>query len=115
MRITVEFESMEEFEAFRTSGKKTRTKKEEADENVAAQGNAPAPLAPPVGGQPGFNPGATAGFAPPAAGVAALGAFPAAGAPTATGRLHSLCRTTLSHAAKRVMTVPASRAFDVAA
>ena len=82
MRITVEFESMEEFEAFRTSGKKTRTKKEEADENVAAQGNAPAPLAPPAGAQPGFNPGATTGFAPPAAGAATLGAFPAAGAPT---------------------------------
>lgn len=77
MKISVEFESMEEFEAFRTSGKKTRTKKEEADE--ATTGSAPAPLQPPAGGAvQGFNP---AGFAPPAGGAAlGAGAFPAAAA-----------------------------------
>jgi hypothetical protein len=32
MKITVEFDSMEEYEAFRISGKKTRSKKEEAEE-----------------------------------------------------------------------------------
>ena len=71
MQITVVFETMDEFEAFRTSGKKTRTKKEEADE--AATGNAPAPL------QPAFNPG---GAAPAAAGFpGAGGAFPAPAGP----------------------------------
>lgn len=69
MKITVEFESAEEFEAFKVSGKKTRTKKDETDE---AGGSAPAPLAPPAGGSAqGFNPGgmSTAQFAPPAGGA----------------------------------------------
>ncbi len=33
-RVIVEFDTVEEFEAFRTSGKKTRTKKEEAADEV---------------------------------------------------------------------------------
>ena len=81
MKVNIEFDSFEEMEAFRTSGKKTRTKKEEADEAGAVTGNAPAPLQPPAGGAaPGFNPG---GFAPPAGGAAPQGgAFPAIGAQT---------------------------------
>ena len=57
MKITVEFESVDEFEAFKTSGKKTRTKKEEAAE-AAAEGatvDVPAPIQPPAGA-PTFNP-----------------------------------------------------------
>lgn len=87
MKLTVEFDSIEEFEAFRTSGKKSRGKgKDDAESEVnttAAQaGSAPPPLPPPVGGAMGFNPGATQGFAPPGAGAApGAGAFPAVGAP----------------------------------
>lgn len=83
MKITVEFESAEEFEAFRTSGKKTRTKKEEQEETAGnTMTNVPTPIQPPttgaIGGQPmGFNP---AGFAPPAPGAATGGGFPAAAA-----------------------------------
>jgi hypothetical protein len=78
MRITAEFESIEEFETFRTSGKKTRTKKDEADE---AAGNTPTPLQPPAGGAAVGFPGA-GGFAPQGAGAGQMGgAFPAAGAP----------------------------------
>ena len=43
MKITVEFESIDEFEAFKVSGKKTRSKKEEAEET--------GPATAPVGGQ----------------------------------------------------------------
>lgn len=80
MRLS--FDSIEEVKEFVTQLKGTRGKKGDVDEGVAAQGSAPAPLAPPTGTQPGFNPGATTGFAPLAGGAATLGAFPAAGAPT---------------------------------
>lgn len=74
MKIQVEFDSLEEFETFRTSGKKTRTKKEEETDNA---GNVPGPLAPPTGGQ-GFGMGG-AGFAPQAGGAGPMGgAFPVA-------------------------------------
>lgn len=74
MKIICEFESMEEFEAFRVSGKKTRTKKEEVEEAVELQASkadptvtvtptsAPQPIAPvpapppaPMHGFPGGN------------------------------------------------------------
>ena len=78
MKITVEFESMDEFEAFKVSGKKTRGKKDEdgpAAEPQPLIGSVPAPLQPPST----FNP---SGFAPPAAGATqAAPAFPAAAAP----------------------------------
>jgi len=82
MKITVEFDSMDEFEAFKVSGKKTRSKKEEALEEsystpapvAAEQAPVAAPLpeqtfqapavavAPPSHGFPGAN-----GAAPPPA------------------------------------------------
>jgi hypothetical protein len=83
MKIAVEFDSLEEFEAFRTSGKKTRSgKKGEGDDDTPATGSVPAPLMPPTGGQPqGFNPGGMQGFAAPGAGAGPTGgAFPAVGA-----------------------------------
>jgi hypothetical protein len=78
MKISVDFENLEEFEAFRASGKKTRGKKDEGADDT---GNAPAPLQPPAGGAAVGFPGA-GGFAPQGAGVGQVGgAFPAAGAP----------------------------------
>ena len=87
MKITVEFDSMDDFEAFRVSGRAKRTKKEEAaDEapvvtpafNQVATGalNVPAPLQPPAEA-PAFNP---PGLAPPAPFAALASAFPAAAA-----------------------------------
>ncbi len=64
MRITVDFDTWDEMEAFRTSGKKTRTKKEEAadiaEETAVATPSAPvqgftAPVVP-VQGFPGSMP-----------------------------------------------------------
>jgi hypothetical protein len=82
MLITVAFDSLDEFEAFRTSGKKTRTGKKgdgtDGDDTAGTGQIAPAPLAPPVGQAGGFpGPGATA-FTPPGAGAA----FPGPGATT---------------------------------
>jgi hypothetical protein len=71
MKISVEFDSMEEFEAFRTSGKKTRTKGQVDTEEtmpatavaaVATQPAAPQFVAPPSHGFPGA---ATNGATPP--------------------------------------------------
>ena len=84
MRITVDFDTWDEMEAFRTSGKKTRTKKEEAEEQAAA----------PQGGQPvmptNFAPAAPAapamGFTPPAT---AMQGFPGA-TPQAAPQVHPL-------------------------
>ncbi len=71
MRITVDFDSMEEFEAFKVSGKKTRGKKgEEAAEETAADVNVV------QGGQP-VMPQAMQGFTPPATAIPMQG-FPGA-------------------------------------
>lgn len=61
MRITIDFENWAEMEEFRTSGKKTRTKKEEADEVAAMP-------------QPGGQPVMPATFSPPPASVSFPGA-----------------------------------------
>lgn len=98
MKITVEFENEDEFEAFRVSGKKTRARKGDTAEAETAA-NVPAPALPPAGGsamqapvmQPtaGF-PGAT-GFAPPAVGATqAGGAFPVAAAPALVPEVQAL-------------------------
>lgn len=71
MKIIVEFDSMDEFEAFRTSGRKTRGKSQsgmtEVEEAVEAQaGRAdptdtrPPPAAPPAPAAQGFTPPPTA-------------------------------------------------------
>jgi hypothetical protein len=68
MRINIDFENWDEMEAFRTSGKKTRGKKEEAAEEIAEQTATATPSAPVQGftapvmptGFPGAN-----GAAPP--------------------------------------------------
>jgi hypothetical protein len=63
MRITVEFDNEDEFEAFKTSGKKTRTKKGDDEQtatppqHTTATVNVPAPMAIPTATQ--FNPQAT--------------------------------------------------------
>ena len=73
------FDSIEEVQTFVKQLKGTRGGKGKDDgENEAATGNAPAPMQPPAGGQPAFNP---SGAAPAAAGFPGVGgAFPAAGA-----------------------------------
>jgi hypothetical protein len=63
--MKLEFESIEEVKEFVTKLKGTRGGKADKEDEAAGAGNAPAPLAPPAGGQ--FAPGA--GFAPPAAGA----------------------------------------------
>jgi hypothetical protein len=73
--MKLEFESIEEVKEFVTKLKGTRGGKADK-EDEAPQGQAPAPMAPPAGGQ--FTPGA--GFAPPAAGATAGGAGPFAAA-----------------------------------
>ena len=66
MKIIVEFDSMEEFEAFRSSGKKARSriKEEEPVQEEVAQTApepvAPAPVAPTPTPPPGFTPPSTA-------------------------------------------------------
>lgn len=76
MKITVEFDNEDEFEAFRTSGKKTRARGSKDDTNEGnpagtSPGNAPAPMQPPTGGSPDMSgmgaqqggfPGAGSGF-----------------------------------------------------
>jgi hypothetical protein len=71
VKITVEFETWEEMEAFRTSGKKTRSKKEEAADVEESVGAAPT-VAPPAPPAPAPQ------FAPPAQGFPGNGAMPAA-------------------------------------
>ncbi len=77
MRLS--FDSIEEVKEFVKNLKGTRGGKDKDDE-PAATGSAPAPLAPPAGG---FNPspGAASGFAP--GGAAPGGTFPGAAAPVA--------------------------------
>jgi hypothetical protein len=77
MKITVEFDSEEEFEAFRVSGKKTRTKKGDTTEELSqtVEAKAPSPIQPPTNGQAGGFPG-TAGFVPPAGGAGPAGGGP---------------------------------------
>lgn len=59
MKITVEFDNEAEFEAFRTSGKKTRSKKDDA----GSADEVPNPILPPAGGTAqGFGGGPAAGF-----------------------------------------------------
>jgi hypothetical protein len=60
MRITIDFDNWDEMEAFRTSGRKTRTKKEEAAEAAEEQAAAP----------PAITPGPPATFTPPVTPVA---------------------------------------------
>ena len=90
MKIIVEFESEDEFEAFRISGKKPRKGKGDKDEPETATGaatntvTAPAPIQPPAAA-PTFAPQAAPSpfGAAPAAGVApTAAAFPA---PVASG------------------------------
>jgi len=73
MRITIDFDTWDEMIAFTTSGKKTRTKKEEAADDAAEQPTPPAAtFTPPVAVQaPQGFPGSTAlaAPAPPAAPV----------------------------------------------
>ncbi len=75
MRITVDFDSMEEFEAFKVSGKKTRGKKGEDNDpeqsGVTIETLGPATVA--QGGQPQMP--AMAGFTPP---QTAMTGFPGA-------------------------------------
>jgi hypothetical protein len=86
MKIAVEFDSLEEFEAFRTSGKKTRSgKRGEEGDDAPTTGSAPTPLMPPAGGVPGgaLAPGQTQMLAPGVSGFSPGnlgGVFPAAGA-----------------------------------
>ncbi len=60
MRITIDFDTWDEMIAFTTSGKKTRTKKEEAADDAAEQPNpaaatqAPATFTPPAQPMQGF-------------------------------------------------------------
>lgn len=51
MKIICEFDSMEEFEAFRVSGKKTRSKREEAEQEAVAEPNPPVVASPSVAPQ----------------------------------------------------------------
>lgn len=89
MRLS--FDSIEEVKEFVGNLKGTRGKKGETDD-APVTGNAPAPLQPPnAGTQVGFNPGATAGFAPSVGGAGpAAGAFPAAGAPVLAPEIAAL-------------------------
>lgn len=59
MKVIVEFDSMEEFESFRTSGRKPRTKREEIDDAAVA---APAAAQP----APAVTPAPSAAAPPPA-------------------------------------------------
>ncbi len=60
MRITIDFDTWDEMIAFTTSGKKTRTKKEEAADDAVSGGD----LGLPAVGTPGAVIG-TSGFTPP--------------------------------------------------
>lgn len=91
MKITVEFDSEDEFEAFKTSGKKTRggRGKNAGNEDESTDNSAPANTAPVTG--PASTSSAPAPLQPPAdagpmGGAAFPGAsgFPAGPAPTAT-------------------------------
>lgn len=78
MKITVEFDNEAEYEAFKTSGKRTRAKKGEGDDG-AAENQPPAPMNPPqaaVLGGPVFGgavvggfPGASVGPSPEVMGI----------------------------------------------
>lgn len=76
MKITVEFENEDEFEAFRTSGKKTRGRKAGEKDDAADAGLQAPQLAQPQTGQAqGFNPQAGGGFVPQGATAAAAPGF----------------------------------------
>lgn len=80
-KVTLEFDSWEEAEAFRTSGKATRRKKADGTDDTGPE--APAPMQPPAAAAV-TGPAPT--FAPPAAAAVQQTGFPAANAfPQANG------------------------------
>lgn len=97
MRITIDFDSWDEMEAFRTSGKRTRGSKKDGSDDAAETVTPPPPQSP----APAFNPPATqapTGFgatAQPAQPASAATGFPAAGAAPA---LHPLAKAIIDRA-----------------
>lgn len=74
MKITVEFDSIEDFETFQTRGKATRARRAKGDEGAdeVQAGQAPAPMQPPAGGAPApafTSPSGFPGAVVPAPGV----------------------------------------------
>lgn len=100
MRITIDFDSWDEMEAFRTSGKRTRGGKKDGSDD-AAETVTPPPATSGQIGAPAFNPPATqatTGFgatAQPAPGASATTGFPAAGAAPA---IHPLAKAIIDRA-----------------
>lgn len=89
MKITIEFDSMDEFEAFRVSGKKTRGKGQRDEEEAPPAVQAGQPVMQPIGGQQGF--------APAPSGAPAMHGFPGASASAQqTVQMHPLAVAIIS-------------------